>query len=148
MPPPSRSTSTPDDFQCFIFELTDLYEKKNFPKVIYCIHALRRVKRHACTTFSLIWNSHLLARRGIAERIGNLLGQLQFSDDQLQKTQKGLKDAGVSMPNFGNVGRELAKEINEEPEEEPETEDEREAFTEWLAMRSADIHFQAETACF
>jgi Ras GTPase-activating-like protein IQGAP2/3 len=25
----------------FIFELTDLYEKKNFPKVIYCIHALR-----------------------------------------------------------------------------------------------------------
>ena len=72
--------------------------------------------------------SHLLARRGMAERIGNLLGQLQFSDDQLQKTQKGLKDAGVSMPNFSNVGRELAKEINEEPEEEPETEDERKGF--------------------
>ncbi|KAH7914372.1 ras GTPase-activating protein [Hygrophoropsis aurantiaca] len=93
----------------FIFELTDLYEKKNFPKVVYCIHAL----------------SHLLARRGMAERIGNLLGQLQFSDDQLQKTQKGLNDAGVAMPNFGNVGRELAKEINEEPEAEVETEDER-----------------------
>ncbi|KAK7470669.1 iqgap-related protein [Stygiomarasmius scandens] len=95
--------------ECFIFELTDLYEKKNFPKVIYCIHAL----------------SHLLARRGLAERIGNLLGRLKFSDDQLQKTQKGLKDAGVAMPNFGNVGRELAKEINEEPEVEVETEDER-----------------------
>ncbi|EJF61117.1 hypothetical protein DICSQDRAFT_60830 [Dichomitus squalens LYAD-421 SS1] len=93
----------------FIFELTDLYEKKNFPKVVYCIHAL----------------SHLLARRGLARRIGNLVGQLQFSDDQLQKTQKGLKEAGVPMPNFGNVGRELAKEINEEPEEESETEDER-----------------------
>ncbi|KAK0242763.1 ras GTPase-activating protein [Armillaria nabsnona] len=93
----------------FIFELTDLYEKKNLPKVIYCIHAL----------------SHLLARRGLAERIGNLLGRLQFSDDQLQKTQKGLKDAGVAMPNFGNIGRELAKEINEEPEVEVETEDER-----------------------
>lgn len=25
----------------FIFELTDLYNKKNLPKVIYCIHALR-----------------------------------------------------------------------------------------------------------
>jgi len=25
----------------FSFELTDLYEKKNFPKVVYCIHALR-----------------------------------------------------------------------------------------------------------
>lgn len=93
----------------FIFELTDLYEKKNLPKVIYCIHAL----------------SHLLARRGMAERIGNLLGRLQFSDDQLQKTQKGLKDAGVTMPNFGNVGRELAKEINEEPEVDIETDDER-----------------------
>jgi hypothetical protein len=70
--------------------------------------------------------SHLLARRGKAQRIGNLIGQLQFSDDQLTKTQKGLKDAGVSMPNFGNVGKELAKEINEEPEVEVETEDERE----------------------
>ena len=69
--------------------------------------------------------SHLLARRGMAERIGNLLGRLQFSNDQLQKTQKGLKDSGVAMPNFGNVGRELAKEINEEPEEEVETEEER-----------------------
>ena len=69
--------------------------------------------------------SHLLARRGLARRIGNLVGQLQFSDDQLQKTQKGLKDAGVPMPNFGNIGRELAREINEEPEEDPETEDER-----------------------
>ncbi|KAJ3757022.1 ras GTPase-activating protein [Lentinula raphanica] len=95
--------------ECFIFELTDLYEKKNLPKVIYCIHAL----------------SHLLARRGLAERIGNLLGQLQFSDDQLQATQKGLTASGVAMPNFGNVGRELAKEINEEPEVEVETEDER-----------------------
>ncbi|KAI0315982.1 hypothetical protein OF83DRAFT_1129415 [Amylostereum chailletii] len=95
--------------ESFIFELTDLYEKKNLPKAIYCIHAL----------------SHLLARRGMAERIGNLLGRLQFSDDQLQKTQKGLKDAGVPMPNFGNVGRELAMEINEEPEIEVETEDER-----------------------
>ncbi|KAF9009085.1 hypothetical protein BDQ17DRAFT_1398182 [Cyathus striatus] len=92
----------------FIFELTDLYDKKNMPKVIYCIHAL----------------SHLLARRGMAERIGNLLGRLHFSDDQLQKTQKGLKESGVAMPNFGSVGRELAKEINE-LEVEIETEEEK-----------------------
>ena len=108
--------------------MTDLYEKKNIPKVIYCIHALRWVESPTSTIPSLILYSHLLARRGMAERIGNLLGQLQFSDDQLQKTQKGLKDAGVPMPNFSNVGRELAKEINEEPEEEPETEDERKGF--------------------
>ena len=70
-----------------------------------------------CADILLFAFSHLLARRGLAERIGNLVGRLQFSDDQLQRTQKGLKDAGVPMPNFGNVGRELALEINEEPEE-------------------------------
>lgn len=70
--------------------------------------------------------SHLLARRGRTDRIGNLLGRLKFSEDQLQKTQKGLKDSGVAMPNFGNVGKELAKDLNEEPE--PETEDERKHF--------------------
>ncbi|KZS97625.1 hypothetical protein SISNIDRAFT_436160 [Sistotremastrum niveocremeum HHB9708] len=101
-----KKTGLPDGF---IFELTDLYEKKNFPKVIYCIHAL----------------SHLLARRGLAERIGNLVGQLKFSDDQLQQTQKGLDNSGIALPNFGNVGKELAKEINEEEEVEIETEDER-----------------------
>ena len=73
-----------------------------------------------CPDVLLFASSHLLARRGLAERIGNLVGRLQFSDDQLQKTQKGLKDAGVPMPNFGNVGRELALEINEEPEESEE----------------------------
>ncbi|KAG8822729.1 hypothetical protein FRC17_009483, partial [Serendipita sp. 399] len=95
--------------ECFIFIVTDLYDKKNIPKVIYCIHAL----------------SHLLARRGMAQRIGNLVGRLQFTDDQLQATQKGLRDAGVPMPNFGDIGRDLAKEINEEVEQEVEDEDER-----------------------
>lgn len=94
----------------FNFELTDLYEKKNFPKVVYCIHAL----------------SHILARQGRAIKVGNLVGKLEFSDDQLQKTQRGLDAAGVAMPSFGAVGKTLAKEMNVEPEPEPETEQERE----------------------
>ena len=84
---------------------------------------LGRASRPCLCSFLVL--SHLLSRRGRAERIGNLLGRLEFSDDQLQTTQKGLKDAGIAMPNFGNVGRELAKEINEEPEVEVETEEER-----------------------
>ena len=82
----------------------------------------------------MIPHSHLLARRGLAERIGDLLGQLQFSDDQLWKTQKGLTDAGIPMPNFGNVGRELAKEINEDldPEPEPLESEEERAF--WFSL--------------
>ncbi|WVQ98721.1 hypothetical protein IAU59_005852 [Kwoniella sp. CBS 9459] len=93
--------------ETFIFELTDLYNKKNIPKVIFCIHIL----------------SHLLARLGRAERIGNLVGQFEFTNDQLAATQKGLQ--GVAMPNFGDVGNTLAKEASWEPEEPEETEDEK-----------------------
>ncbi|KAI9140363.1 hypothetical protein BKA69DRAFT_1080627 [Paraphysoderma sedebokerense] len=86
----------------FIFELTDLYDKKNIPKVIYCIHAL----------------SHLLAKKGIAPKIKNLLGQLKFTDEELEATQKGLDAAGVSMPAFGNVDKALEKELEPQMSDE------------------------------
>ncbi|KAI1311958.1 hypothetical protein EDD11_003214 [Mortierella claussenii] len=102
--------------EIFIFELTDLYDKKNIPKVIYCIHAL----------------SHMLANKGMAPNIKNLVGQLQFTDAEIHATRQGLDAAGVSLPSFGNVGSALAKELNgpemavtevipeeEEPEPEP-----------------------------
>ncbi|KAI1433498.1 hypothetical protein GGR50DRAFT_668341 [Xylaria sp. CBS 124048] len=94
----------------FRFELIDLYEKKNIPKVIYCIHAL----------------SWLLFRRGIVDfRIGNLVGQLEFEHHELEATQKGLDKLGVSMPSFGNMGADFGVEAPE-PEPEPvENEDER-----------------------
>jgi Ras GTPase-activating-like protein IQGAP2/3 len=93
----------------FWFELVDLYEKKNIPKVIYCIHAL----------------SWLLYRQGIVDfTIGNLVGQLQFEDHELEATQKGLDRAGVSMPNFSGMGATFGAEP--EPEPEPvESEEER-----------------------
>ncbi|CAE6396286.1 unnamed protein product [Rhizoctonia solani] len=101
-----RNVGLPSSFE---FDTIDLYEKKNIPK-------------HVVLTYS---KSHLLSRRGKAQRIGNLLGQLEFSDDQLAETQKGLAAAGVNLPNFKSVGNKLAQEINEEPEVEVETEDER-----------------------
>ncbi|CAD6442352.1 d340dd4f-b262-4694-b4a3-7b45ecfabd8e [Sclerotinia trifoliorum] len=96
--------------ELFRFELIDLYEKKNIPKVIYCIHAL----------------SWLLFRKGIVDfRIGNLVGQLEFEDHELEEMQKGLDKAGISMPSFGNMGADFGVP-EPEPEPEPvETEDER-----------------------
>ncbi|PNS20859.1 Ras GTPase-activating-like protein rng2 [Sphaceloma murrayae] len=92
--------------ELFRFELVDLYEKKNIPKVIYCIHAL----------------SWLLFRKGIVDfRIGNLVGQLQFEDHELEATQKGLDKAGVSMPNFSG----MSANFDIEPEEPQETDEER-----------------------
>jgi Ras GTPase-activating-like protein IQGAP2/3 len=85
----------------FRFELIDLYEKKNIPKVIYCIHAL----------------SWLLYRKGIISfTIGNLLGQLEFEHHELEAVQKGLDMAGVSMPSFGNMGADFGVEPTPEPE--------------------------------
>lgn len=91
----------------FRFELIDLYEKKNTPKVIYCIHAL----------------SWLLYRKGMVDfRIGNLVGQLEFEHHELEQTQRGLDKAGVSMPSFSGMGASFGAE----PEPEPvETEQER-----------------------
>ena len=93
----------------FRFELVDLYEKKNIPKVIYCIHAL----------------SWLLYRKGIVDfRIGNLVGKLQFEHHELEQTQRGLDKAGISMPSFAGMGAAFGAEL--EPEPEPvETEQER-----------------------
>ncbi|KAH8196280.1 hypothetical protein TruAng_009561 [Truncatella angustata] len=95
----------------FRFELIDLYEKKNIPKVIYCIHAL----------------SWLLFRKGIVDfRIGNLVGQLEFEHHELEAMQKGLDKLGVNMPSFGTMGADFGVEPTPEPDPEPEeTEEER-----------------------
>ncbi|KAK4250768.1 hypothetical protein C7999DRAFT_11376 [Corynascus novoguineensis] len=91
----------------FRFELIDLYEKKNIPKVIHCIHAL----------------SWLLYRKGIVGfRIGNLVGQLEFEHHELEAMQKGLDKLGANMPSFGNMGADFGVE---EPPEPEETEEER-----------------------
>ncbi|KAF2720887.1 ras GTPase [Polychaeton citri CBS 116435] len=90
--------------ELFRFELVDLYEKKNIPKVIYCIHAL----------------SWLLFRKGVVDfRIGNLVGQLQFEDHELEEAQKGIDRSGVAMPNFGGM-REAMQVEEEEPPSAPE----------------------------
>ena len=99
--------------ELFRFELIDLYEKKNIPKVIHCIHAL----------------SWLLFRKGLVDfRIGNLVGQLEFEHHELEAMQKGLDKAGISMPRFSGRGASFGAEPEPEPVPKPEpveTEEER-----------------------
>ncbi|KAF2263081.1 ras GTPase activating protein-like protein [Lojkania enalia] len=91
--------------ELFRFELVDLYEKKNIPKVIYCIHAL----------------SWVLFRKGIIDfRIGNLVGKLQFEHHELEAMQKGLDKSGISMPNFSGMHANFDVEPEPEPEESEE----------------------------
>lgn len=111
--------------ELFRFELIDLYEKKNIPKVIYCIHAL----------------SWLLYRKGILDfRIGNLVGQLEFEHHELEEMQKGLDKAGVSMPSFTGMSANFGAEPELEPQESEEERIERE-----LGEKEATIsEFQAQ----
>lgn len=80
----------------FWFEFVDLYDGKNMPKVIYCIHAL----------------SHLLHSNDSAPKIKNLEGKFNFSDDVLIATQRNLEKSGATMPNFSNLGSSLQKELD------------------------------------
>lgn len=103
--------------ELFRFELIDLYEKKNIPKVIHCIHAL----------------SWLLLRKGLVDfRIGNLVGQLEFEHHELEEVQKGLDKAGVSMPSFAGMGASFGAEPEPLPPPPPppepvESEEERQS---------------------
>ncbi len=119
--------------ELFRFELIDLYEKKNIPKVIYCIHAL----------------SWLLYRKGIVQfRIGNLVGQLEFEHHELEEMQKGLDKAGITMPSFTGMGASFGgePELKPEPEPEPEpveTEEER-VERELLGLEPSIAELQAQ----
>lgn len=105
--------------ELFRFEFIDLYDKKNIPKVVYCIHAL----------------SWLLFRQGVVDfRIGNLVGQLQFEDHELEAMQKGLDKAGVSMPSFGNMGADFGVLPEPEPVESEEDRIDRELHENEMAV--------------
>lgn len=85
-----KSVGLPEIFR---FETNDLYNAKNLPKVIYCLHAL-----------ALVLDQH-----GIADRMQNLYGKVDFSDDELDARQRGLEEGGQRMPNFGGLDKDLNK---------------------------------------
>ncbi|KAE8148329.1 ras GTPase-activating protein family IQGAP [Aspergillus avenaceus] len=116
--------------ELFRFELIDLYEKKNIPKVIHCVHAL----------------SWLLFKKGLVDfRMGNLVGQLEFEHHELEQTQKGLDKAGVSMPSFTGMAANFGAEPEPEPEPEPGPESEEDRIERELHENEASIaEFQAQ----
>ncbi|PYH92455.1 hypothetical protein BO71DRAFT_383505 [Aspergillus ellipticus CBS 707.79] len=114
--------------ELFRFELIDLYEKKNIPKVIHCVHAL----------------SWLMFKKGLLDfRMGNLVGQLEFEHHELEQMQKGLDKAGVSMPSFTGMAANFGAEPEPEPEPEPESEEDR-IHRELHENEASIVDFQAQ----
>jgi len=87
-----KSIQFPD---IFFFELTDCYEKKNMPKVIYCLHGL----------------SHVLEMKGYGRAVRDLVGQLEFTDSEIQVQYDALKEKNINLPTFNNIENKLQEEL-------------------------------------
>ncbi|XP_033210310.1 ras GTPase-activating-like protein IQGAP1 isoform X3 [Belonocnema kinseyi] len=73
-------------------ETTDIYDKKNMPRVIYCIHAL---------------STHLF-KLGKAPQIQDLYGKVSFTDEEIDAVSMELKEYNIQMPPFQKIGGLLA----------------------------------------
>ncbi|XP_046403125.1 ras GTPase-activating-like protein IQGAP1 [Ischnura elegans] len=76
-------------------ETTDVYDKKNLPKLIYCLHAL---------------STHLF-KLGKAPLMQDLYGKVNFTDDEINAVCKELKKYGIKMPPFQKISGILANDL-------------------------------------
>ncbi|KAI8983755.1 hypothetical protein BDB01DRAFT_850417 [Pilobolus umbonatus] len=114
--------------QIFWFEFVDLYDGKNMPKVIYCIHAL----------------SHLLHSNQSAPKIKNMNGEFYFSDELLVATQRSLEKSGATIPNFNNLGSSLQKELAEEGTDKKRTQKANEYESRRFSFMPIENHIDDE----
>ncbi|XP_051271756.1 ras GTPase-activating-like protein IQGAP3 [Dicentrarchus labrax] len=77
-------------------ETTDVYDKKNMPRAVYCIHAL----------------SLFLYRRGLAPQIYDLYGKVKFTEEEINNMKMELDKYGIQMPAFNKIGGILANELS------------------------------------
>ncbi|XP_038137117.1 ras GTPase-activating-like protein IQGAP3 [Cyprinodon tularosa] len=77
-------------------ETTDVYDKKNMPRAVYCIHAL----------------SLYLYRLGLAPPIHDLYGKVKFTEEEINNMKLELDKYGIQMPAFCKIGGILANELS------------------------------------
>lgn len=83
--------------EVFYPETTDIYDMKNMPRAIYCVHAL----------------SLYLFKLGLAPQIQDLYGKAQFTEEEINAMKAALDKYGISMPHFGKIGGILANEMSD-----------------------------------
>ncbi|XP_025077670.1 ras GTPase-activating-like protein IQGAP1 isoform X2 [Pomacea canaliculata] len=79
----------------FYPETTDIYDKKNMPRAVYCVHAL----------------SLYLFKLGLAPQIQDLYGKINFTEEEISAMRKELDKYGIQMPAFSKIGGILANEM-------------------------------------
>ncbi|BFY98703.1 hypothetical protein BsWGS_01743 [Bradybaena similaris] len=79
----------------FYPETTDIYDRKNMPRAVYCVHAL----------------SLFLFKLGLAPQIQDLYGKIKFTEEEISAMRKELEKYGIQMPAFSKIGGILANEM-------------------------------------
>uniref|UniRef100_A0A671R1J3 Ras GTPase-activating-like protein IQGAP1 n=1 Tax=Sinocyclocheilus anshuiensis TaxID=1608454 RepID=A0A671R1J3_9TELE len=85
----------------FYPETTDVYDRKNMPKVIYCIHALRYYRPFFSTEY--------------LNQIHRLTDDISYSlstEEEISNMRKELDKYGIQMPAFSKIGGILANELS------------------------------------
>ncbi|XP_042693080.1 ras GTPase-activating-like protein IQGAP3, partial [Centrocercus urophasianus] len=82
--------------QIFHPETTDIYDKKNMPRAVYCLHAL----------------SLYLFKLGLAPQIQDLSGKVDFTEEEISDAGRELEKLGLQLPAFGRIGGILADELS------------------------------------
>uniref|UniRef100_W5KJW7 IQ motif containing GTPase activating protein 1 n=1 Tax=Astyanax mexicanus TaxID=7994 RepID=W5KJW7_ASTMX len=90
------SPSSPLPPQIFYPETTDIYDRKNMPRCIYCIHAL----------------SLYLFKLGLAPQITDLYGKVAFTEEEINNMKSELEKYNIQMPAFSKIGGILANELS------------------------------------
>ncbi|KAK7450216.1 hypothetical protein BaRGS_00039964 [Batillaria attramentaria] len=80
----------------FYPETTDIYDRKNMPRAVYCVHAL----------------SLYLFKLGLAPQIQDLYGKINFTEEEISAMRKELEKYGIQMPAFSKIGGILANEMS------------------------------------
>uniref|UniRef100_A0A3B3WNZ6 IQ motif containing GTPase activating protein 1 n=1 Tax=Poecilia mexicana TaxID=48701 RepID=A0A3B3WNZ6_9TELE len=80
----------------FYPETTDIYDRKNMPRCVYCIHAL----------------SLYLFKLGLAPQIQDLYGKVAFTEEEINNMKNELEKYGIQMPAFSKIGGILASELS------------------------------------
>ncbi|KAF7687951.1 ras GTPase-activating-like protein IQGAP1 [Silurus meridionalis] len=80
----------------FYPETTDIYDRKNMPRCIYCIHAL----------------SLYLFKLGLAPQISDLYGKVTFTEEEINNMKIELEKYNIQMPAFSKIGGILANELS------------------------------------
>uniref|UniRef100_A0A672LRW4 Ras GTPase-activating-like protein IQGAP1 n=1 Tax=Sinocyclocheilus grahami TaxID=75366 RepID=A0A672LRW4_SINGR len=80
----------------FYPETTDIYDRKNMPRCIYCIHAL----------------SLYLFKLGLAPQITDLYGKVAFTEEEINNMKIELEKYNIQMPAFSKIGGILANELS------------------------------------